>query len=498
MSVERLNHTFRRIARLNELSAICGWDEAVNMPAGAGARRAEALAEVAVLRTELLQSPALADAFAATESEAPVGDSMDAASFREMKRVWMQATAVPVDLVEAKSLAASACEQGWRVMRADNDWKGFRPLLEEVVRLTREEAVIRAEKTGLSQYDALLELYEPGGRHERITALFDELKDFLPGLIEAAMERQSSQSVKMPDVPVPVDAQRQLGLDVMKALRFDFDHGRLDVSHHPFCGGVPSDVRITTRYREDDFVESLMGVIHETGHACYEQGLPRKWADSPVGQAVGMSTHESQSLLFEMQIGRSQPFLDFLAPMAASALGGANPDPELWSATNLFRMYTRVAPGLIRVTADEATYPAHVILRYEIEKALIEDSLEVADIPELWNEKMELMLGLSTSGNDGDGCMQDVHWPAGLIGYFPTYTLGALSAAQLYAAMDAELDDLPGQLRRGDLEQVHGWLGENVWSHGSRYMPDDLLERVTGAPLGVAAFKAHLERRYLA
>jgi len=468
------------------------------MPVGAGPRRAEALAEVAVLRAELLQAPALADAFAAAESDGPTGDSMEAASFREMRRAWMQATAIPVELVEAKSLASSACEQGWRVMRRENDWKGFRPLLEEVVRLTREEATIRAEQTGLSPYDALLDLYEPGGRHETITALFDELKGFLPGVIQAAMERQASETVLTPDAPVSVDAQRRLGLDVMKALRFDFDHGRLDVSHHPFCGGVPSDVRITTRYREDDFVESLMGVIHETGHACYEQGLPREWADSPVGQAIGMSTHESQSLLFEMQIGRSEPFLDFLAPMAASVLGGDKSDAGVWSSTNLCKMYTRVAPGLIRVTADEVTYPAHVILRYEIETAMIDGSLAVADIPGVWNEKMVSLLGLTTSGNDADGCMQDVHWPAGLIGYFPTYTLGALSAAQLYAAMDAELDDLSGQLRRGDLAQVHGWLGEAVWGHGSRYMPNELLERVTGAPLGVAAFKAHLERRYLA
>ena len=498
MSIETLNQTFRRIARLNELSAICGWDEAVNMPAGAGPRRAEALAEVAVLRTELLQSPALAEAFSEAESAVSDGDSMEAASFREMKRVWQQATAIPVELVEAKSLASSACEQGWRVMRGQNDWKGFRPLLEEVVTLSREEAQVRAEQTGLSAYDALLDLYEPGGRHEQITALFAGLKDFLPEFTQAAMEHQASQSVVKPDAPVSVDAQRQLGLDVMKALRFDFDHGRLDVSHHPFCGGVPSDVRITTRYSEDDFVESLMGVIHETGHACYEQGLPAEWSDSPVGQAIGMSTHESQSLLFEMQIGRSQPFLEFLAPMAATALGGDTPDASVWSAENLFRMYTRVEPGLIRVTADEVTYPAHVILRYEIEKALIEGSLEVTDMPEVWNEQMQAMLGLATSGNDADGCMQDVHWPAGLFGYFPTYTLGALSAAQLYAAMENDLEDLSGQLRRGDLEQVHGWLGEKVWAHGSRYMPDVLLERATGAPLGVDAFKAHLERRYLA
>ncbi len=280
----------------------------------------------------------------------------------------------------------------------------------------------------------------------------------------------------------------------MQKLGFDFAGGRLDESTHPFSGGVPEDVRLTTRYREDDFAQSLMGTIHETGHARFEQNLPREWLGQPLGNARSYGIHESQSLSFEMQLARSRAFVGVLAPMLTAHFG----DQPAFAADNLHRLLTRVRPGLIRVDADEVTYPAHVILRYEIERALIEDEIEADDIPALWDEKMQSLLGIDTRGNYRDGCMQDVHWTEGAFGYFPSYTLGAMYAAQWFAAMRRATPDLDQRIAAGDLAPVFEWLNANIWSQASRWDTPELVKRATGEALNPQHFRAHLEARYLA
>jgi carboxypeptidase Taq len=296
----------------------------------------------------------------------------------------------------------------------------------------------------------------------------------------------------------PFAASRQAALceRIARLLGFDFEAGRLDVSTHPFTGGAPEDVRLTTRYREDDFQQSLMGTVHETGHGCYEQNRPRDLLGQPVSQARSMAIHESQSLAFEMQIGRSFAFAHLLAPLLAEAFGSQ----PAFEATNVHRLLTRVRAGLIRVDADELTYPAHVILRYEIERALIEGEIEIADIPALWDEKMMALLSLDTRGNFRDGPLQDVHWPSGMFGYFPCYTLGAMYAAQWTAVLLDLRPTLhePLALVHGDLAQVFDWLRENIWSQGSRWTTAELAIRASGETLNPAHFRAHLERRYLA
>jgi carboxypeptidase Taq len=278
---------------------------------------------------------------------------------------------------------------------------------------------------------------------------------------------------------------------------FDFSHGRLDVSHHPFCGGVPLDVRITTRYDEADFASSLMAVLHETGHGKYEQNLPAAWVDQPVGRARSMALHESQSLFQEMQVSRGRDFLTFAAPLIREAFPeSATRAPEAFSPDNLHRLYTRVRPDFIRVDADEATYPCHVLLRYDLEQQLIAGTLPLPDLPDAWDAGLRALLGLSTGNDHRNGCLQDVHWPAGLFGYFPTYTLGALLAAQLFAAARRALPDLPTQLRTGDLTPLNTWLREAIWSRASLLPTDTLIESATGAPLGTAAFITHLRGRY--
>ncbi|OZB03353.1 MAG: carboxypeptidase M32, partial [Rhizobiales bacterium 39-66-18] len=292
--------------------------------------------------------------------------------------------------------------------------------------------------------------------------------------------------------PFPVEAQRALGLKMMAVVGFDFERGRLDVSTHPFCGGADNDVRITTRYNEADFASALMGVMHETGHALYEQGRPQAYLSQPVSMARGMSVHESQSLLMEMQACRSREFIGYAAPILRAAFGGSGP---AWEADALWRRYTRVERGFIRVDADEVTYPAHVILRYRLEKALIADTMPLSELPAAWNAGMQELLGVIPP-DDRLGCLQDIHWPSGGWGYFPTYTLGAMTAAQVFdAACKADGDILPG-IATGDFAPLVAWLRANIHSQGSLYETDELLTRATGRPLDAAVFKSHLIRRY--
>ena len=483
---------FGRAAALSNAIGILSWDNSTMMPAGASDTRAESLAVLRVLHHEAITDPRIADLLPGAEA----GNSLtqwERANLREVRRLYTVETALPADLVAASSKAVSVCEMTWRQARADADFKALLPALAEVLRLQREIGVAKGEKLGLSPYDALLNDYEPGGRAARIDVLFDDLAGFLPGFTEEALAVQAERPAD-PALggPFPIAAQRALGLEMMKVVGFDFDRGRLDVSAHPFCGGADNDVRITTRYDEADFTKALMGVLHETGHALYEQGRPAAFLDQPVGQARAMSIHESQSLLMEMQACRSRQFLAFAAPRMRAAFGGAGP---AWDVDALYRLYTRVSRGFIRVDADEVTYPAHVILRYRLERAMIAGDLPLADLPAAWAELMQKLLGV-VPPDDRLGCLQDIHWPSGGWGYFPTYTLGAMTAAQLFdATTTADPDILPG-IGRGDFMPLLAWLRVNVHEKGSLLETDDLVTAATGRPLDAEVFKAHLKRRY--
>jgi len=488
-----LSGHFGRIAALSNAVGILQWDSDVMMPKGAAETRADSMALLHVLRHGLVTDPRIGDWLAGAEGDASLG-TWEQANLREIRRVWTVETALPADLVEASSKAISACEMRWRQARADADFAGLLPYLTEVLNLQRQIGRAKGEKLGLSPYDALLNDYEPGGHSARIDALFDDLAAFLPGFTQEAMAVQAHRPALEPlEGPFTTETQRALGLRLMAALGYDFERGRLDISTHPFCGGADNDVRITTRYDEADFTKALMGVLHETGHALYEQGRPQGYLNQPVGAARGMSVHESQSLLMEMQACRSRQFLAYAAPLMREAFGGSGP---AWEAEAMWRRYTRVEPGFIRVDADEVTYPAHVILRYRLEKALIAGEMTLADLPSAWNDGMKALLGVAVP-DDRRGCLQDIHWSSGGWGYFPTYTLGAMTAAQIFdAACRAEPGILPG-IGRGDFAPLVGWLRANIHGKGSLLSTDDLLTEATGRPLDAAVFKAHLRRRYL-
>lgn len=486
-----LSRIFLRLSRFDHLNAIASWDMSTMMPANGSQARGEALAELSVLRHQILSDKKMARLIDAAAQENL--DDVERANLEEINRQYQNAILLPDSLVEEQSLVGSRCEHGWRTQRPANDWQGFSTNLKEVVRVSREEAQFRSQAQGLSPYDALLDKYEPGITSNKLDGLFGSLRDWLPGLLQRVIDKQATETVIIPEGPFATEKQRQLGLDVMGVLGFDFAGGRLDVSAHPFCGGVPEDVRITTRYNQDELFTALFGVIHETGHARYEQNLPRPWLGQPVALARSMAIHESQSLFFEMQLGRSAAFQQLLLPKIISHFG-QQPAFEL---SNLVKLSQRVERGLIRVDADEISYPAHVVLRYEIERALISGDIDVDDIPALWDEKMQEWLGLSTAGDYRNGCMQDIHWTDGSFGYFPSYTLGAMYAAQLFAAARRALPELDTQIAEGDLEPLFTWLKQNIWQHGSRFSTSQLISNATGEDLNPLYFRKHLESRYL-
>lgn len=493
MTYSALEQRFKELGDLRHAQAMLNWDEAVMMPTGGGRTRAESMATLAAMAHRLITAGETAELIEAAAAQDELGP-WQRANLREIKTIWRNATALPESLVIARSRASSLCEQAWRTARPAHDWQSIEPLLTEVVELTRQVATCLGEAAGLDPYDALLDQYETGVNQAMIDPIFAELKAFLPDFVEQVIAAQGS----VHPFPKSIGAARQgnLGRALMAKLGFDFERGRLDTSHHPFCGGDPDDTRITTRYDEQEFLSSMMAVLHETGHALYQQGLPRQWRGQPVGNSLGAVIHESQSLLMEMQVCRSREFVEFAAPLIRQHLDEGSNDPA-WDVDNLHRHSIRVAKGFIRVDADEVTYPLHVILRYELERALLSGDLTVAHIPEAWNEKMQAYLQIDTRDNLADGCMQDVHWFGGLIGYFPTYTLGALTAAQLFARAKLDEPGIEASVAQGDFAPLLTWLRKNIHVKGALRQADELIVEVTGAPLGTDAFRAHLQSRYL-
>ncbi|KLK93951.1 peptidase M32 [Microvirga vignae] len=489
-----LEERFARISSIEDAIGILQWDAETMMPEGAADSRSDQLATLKGLAHEMLTAHDTGDLLDQADQDSGHLDDWQRANLREMRRIYLHAAAVPADLVEASSRAVSRAELVWREARQNGDFALLLPHLSQVLTLQRQIGQAKGEALGLSSYDALLDSYDPGLRQAAIDPLFAELGAELPALIQEAQEHQKGRPAILPlDGPFPVDDQRRIGEHLMKAVGFDFNRGRLDVSLHPFCGGSTRDVRITTRYSEANFMSALMGVLHETGHALYEQGRPEAWRRQPVGLARGMSLHESQSLLIEMQACRSQEFVTYLAPLVRETFQG---EGSAWSPENLHQILTTVEPGFIRVDADEITYPAHILVRYKLEKALIAGDLQIQDLPSAFNDKVKRLLGL-TVPDDSLGCLQDIHWPGGAWGYFPTYTLGAMTAAQLFrAASQADADILPG-LAKGDFAPLRTWLRANVHSKGSLLTTDQLLIAATGQPLTAEAFRAHLRERYL-
>jgi carboxypeptidase Taq len=489
----RLQARFARLATLGEAGSMLHWDSSSMMPSGGAVARGDQLAVLAGIGHAMLTDPAVEDDLAEAEASPPE-DEWDAANLGLMRHSYIRATALPADLVEARERVNSACEKVWRDARADSDFAAVAPHLAEVVSLTAQAAEALGPALGLSPYDALMDGFQRGVTAADVTPVFDRYEAWMREALPRAEERQAREPapIKLPGV-FPADRQEGLCRHMATRAGLEPEHFRLDRSTHPFCGGTPTDVRITTRYDESDPAQALMGVLHETGHALYERGLPKAHARQPVGEAAGMAAHESQSLIIEMQSCRSDEFLAWLGPQLKGTFGG---EDAPYQPENLQRLWRRVERGFIRVDADEMTYPAHVILRFRLEQALFSGDLQVADLPGAWRDGMQALLGI-VPPDDARGCLQDIHWYDGAFGYFPSYTLGAMAAAQLMAAARRAVPDLDAALGRGELGPLVAWLRANVHGQGSRHGFNELLVRVTGKPLDPGDFEAHLAARYL-
>lgn len=479
-------------ALLGSTASLLGWDQQTKMPPGGIEHRSRQLAQLSGLIHERVTDLRVGELLGECEADAdltsdPHSDS--AANLREIRRQYDRDTKLPGDLVEEIARTSSLAEHEWAEARSKSDFSLFQPWLEKNLALYRRAAECYGWGPDEEPWDALAEGYEPGMRARDIEAVFTPLRDDLQQLVSDLMSGSRKPSPAINAITVPIDEQRTFVRKVAEAMGFDFDRGRIDTTVHPFCSGShPGDVRITTRFAEDKFFDALGSTMHEAGHGLYEQGLAAEHNGTPLGNAVSLGMHESQSRMWENFVGRSLPFWRWCLPEVNAVFGDATSHLSL---EDVYGGMNTVRPDFIRVEADEATYNLHIMVRFELERGLMSGDIEAADVPHEWNRRYKEYLGIDVP-DDARGCLQDVHWSAGLFGYFPTYTLGNLYAAQIFEKALADIPDLYESFERGDFATLKAWLNTNLHAHGSRYLPAELCERITGKPLSPEPLLRHL------
>jgi carboxypeptidase Taq len=481
------------LLRAGELLASCGnvlsWDEQTVMPPGGAAHRAEQLSLLAGLAHDRRVDPRIGELLSLLQNDAGIDPLSDlGVTVRESRRLYDRHVRLPRRLVSELSRVTSLAQQAWVEARRENRFEGFRPWLEQVVRLKREEAEALV-RPGAEFYDALLEDYEPHMTCRELEAIFTPLRRELTALVSAIDSSGRKLPVELVHRNYAVASQRSFVKLAAATIGFDFQRGYLAESAHPFCSGIgPGDCRLTTRYDETALNTALFGVLHEAGHGIYEQGLREECFGLPPGQAVSLGVHESQSRLWENLVGRGRAFWRYFFPLLKHAFPGTIDDV---AEDDFHAALNHVSPSFIRVEADEVTYNLHIMLRFELERALLGGTLAVCDVPEAWRQIFQSYFG-RTPTNDREGCLQDIHWSAGLFGYFPTYTLGNLYAAELMAAARRQISDLDEQFARGEFGELREWLRESVHRQGRRYAPRDLIERAIGRPVTAGPLLDHL------
>ena len=490
---QQLEQEFRRLHAFRSAASILRWDSAVMMPRGSSDLRGEQLAALETESHALLTSPRVSRLLTRAEANSAGLEDWQSANLREMRRERDHAIATPQNLVSRLAKATARAEIKWIEAKQKSDFAIFAPHLEEVVNLLRNKAGLLGKALNLDPYDALADEFSPGMTSAEIDAIFTTLGRRLPGLIQEVIDLQARRPPLEITGRYAPSKQRQVAVEIMKTIGFPFERGRLDESEHPFTGGVPGDIRITTRFSATDPLTGLMGLLHETGHAMYDTALPEAWRGQPVGRDRGMAMQESQSLLLEMLIGRNRPFLRYLAPLLDKAFGANGPE---WQVENLYRLLIRVRRSLVRVDADEVTYPVHIIMRYEIENEILKGELRIKDLPEAWNARIQDRLGVRPA-NDAEGCLQDVHWAVGSFGYFPSYAMGAVIAGQLYESLRADRPELDEEIAAGQFSGLFDWLRQNVHAVAATVSMPELIRNATGKPLSAAAWLRYVENKYL-
>lgn len=481
----------REMQLLGSVASVLAWDQETMLPPRGTELRSRQMALLSTMLHERHTDPRVGEWLSACESDGELmRDGAAAANVREVRRRYERAVRLPPTLVAEMAQTTPLALQAWREARERSDFAAFAPWLEKVFALSRAQAECLGGEGRDGLYDALMEEYEPGARSATIERVFSDLRGQLTPLIRGAAESARRPPERLHRLRVPID--RQVAFNAMVAARigFDLEAGRLDTSTHPFCQGIgPGDTRLTTRYREDGFTDALSSTLHEGGHGLYEQGLPKaEFPGQPLAEEASLGIHESQSRLWENMVGRSRPFWEWLLPLARRELSA---ELEEISPDEAYLSMNRVVPSLIRVESDEATYNLHIMLRFDLERALLAGDLRVADLPEAWNARVLEDFGIPVP-DDRQGVLQDVHWSMGAIGYFPTYTLGNLYAAQLWEAVARDVPDLPARVAAGAFEELLEWLRERIHRHGRRYGAAELCERATGAPLSAEPFLRYL------
>ncbi|MFZ5828522.1 MAG: carboxypeptidase M32 [Planctomycetota bacterium] len=482
----------RETALLHTAEGVLEWDERTMLPPAGGEYRAEQLALLAGLIHRRWTDPALVDKLSEAAAQVESDDESDlAVNIRRLKRRVDKKLKLPQQLVEELARTTARGQQVWQKARQESDFSQFQPALERIVALKQQEADALGYDS--DRYDALLDDYEPEERTPRVRQVLSDLRASLVPLVAAIADSTRKPRSELLRGRFPIASQQAFGRLVSERIGFDFECGRLDVTTHPFCTSLgPRDCRITTRYYEDFLSAALFGILHEAGHGIYDQGLPAEWYGLPRGEAVSLGIHESQSRLWENLVGRSRAFWRHFLPRAQEVFAPVLSEVSL---DEFVFAINEVRPSLIRVEADEATYNLHILVRFELEHALLGGDLNVADLPGAWNEKYREYLGI-VPGNDAEGVLQDVHWSAGLIGYFPTYALGNLYAAQFFERANKDLGCQEEAFARGEFTPLREWLRENIHSTGQRFSAAELVERVTGKPLSSAPLLSHLQRRF--
>ena len=489
-----LTRLLREAALLGSCGSVLSWDEQTYMPTNGAAHRAEQLGLLAGLTHERSTSPQIGELLTELERQNDLGDadSDRVVNVREARRAFDRQTKLSRRLVEELSRTTTLSQQAWIGAREDSDFAAFLPWLEKMIGLKREEAQAVGYGAGVP-YDALLDDYEPGMTAAEIERVFSPLRDELVKLVGAIQNSSRRPNLEILSRHYPKTPQIVIAEGASKAIGFDFEAGRVDESAHPFCSGFgPGDCRLTTRYHDHHFNSAFFGVLHESGHGIYDQGLSAENFGLGVGQAASLGIHESQSRLWENFVGRSRSFWSYMYPTVQTAFPKALSDTAI---EDFYFAINDVRPSLIRVEADEVTYNLHIMLRFEIEKDLISGDLKPADVPAAWNDKVQRYFGLDVP-SDANGCLQDIHWSAGLFGYFPTYALGNMYAAQFFNAARRDLGDLDDQFARGVFKPLKGWLNEKIHRHGKRYPAKRLVEIVTGQSLSHQPLIGHLQAKF--
>ncbi|MES2995935.1 MAG: carboxypeptidase M32 [Verrucomicrobiota bacterium] len=480
----------RELAVIRSTADVLGWDQETYLPPTAARYRADQLSWLSARAHELATSGEWRDALALAEQQDQGDDPLLGANLRRMRKDSDRAARIPVELVARETEASSLAKHAWADARQRSDFSLFAPHLETLVQIAREKAGL----WGFSgePYDALLEGYESGATTAEVASLFEGMTHALREISAAAVEKSAANPVALPDGPYPIAGQKKFNARIAESIGFDFSAGRIDTTAHPFCTTLgPADVRLTTRYNERDFTSSLLGVLHEAGHGMYEQGLPASDFGLPSGSAASLGIHESQSRLWENHVGRSAAFWETWYPVACETF----PQLTAMPPEKFLRYLHRAAFSPIRVEADEATYDLHILLRFAIERRLISGEIEVKEVPAIWNEMFRASFGFSPP-DDARGCLQDIHWSMGGLGYFPTYTLGNIHAARLFAAAN-ENAEISAATRRANYAPLLGWLRENIHARGATMDSPQLIEAATGSPPTTTHYLTHLRNTYL-